>query len=186
MPPIKITIALLLASFTVAEATSAPPALQNDESLRQMAVGIWSSKVSAGPATVTDYMQVSADGTYRHIVKASAFVTTRWVYVEGTLSIEKGAWNTVDLLTTNPKAKPTSSSEILEMDAKKWGFMVTIREKDKEQKKERHDRIKVAAIPKEFIKHIAELKKDLKRPIQAPEPTPTTVTPPAGQELRQP
>jgi len=34
---IKITIALLLASFAVAEATSAPPALQNDESLRQMA-----------------------------------------------------------------------------------------------------------------------------------------------------
>ena len=171
MPPIKITIALLLASFTVAEATSAPPALQNDESLRQMAVGIWSSKVSAGPATVTDYRQLNADGTYRYIAKAKVLGMTKWIYSEGTWSIEQGTWKTVILLNNNPKAKPTSSEEILEMDAKKWGFMVTIQEKDKEQKKERHDRIKVAAIPEEFVKRIADLKKDLTRPNQASEPT---------------
>jgi hypothetical protein len=165
MPPIKITIALLLASFAVAEATSAPPALQNDESLRQMAVGIWSTKFSTGPATITDYMQVSADGTYSYIAKASLFGIPKWVHAEGTWSIEKGAWNTVTLLSTNPKAKPTSSSEIVEMDSKKWGFIVTIH-KDKEQKNERQEKIKVAAIPEEFIKHIAELKKDLKKPNQ--------------------
>jgi len=60
---------------------------------------------------------------------------------EGTWSIEKGAWNKVILLSNNPKAKPTASIEILEMDSKKWAFMVTIR-KDKETKNERHEQSK--------------------------------------------
>ena len=169
MPPIKITIALLLASFTVAEATSAPPALQNDESLRQMAVGVWSAKLSIGLglATMTSYTQVCADGTYSDTVKASVTgKTTQWIHEEGTWSIEKGAWNTVILLSNNPKAKPTARIEILEMDSKKWAFMSTLN-----KKRDRREKIKVAVIPEEFIKRIEELKKDLKRPNQASEPT---------------
>ena len=159
---IKITIALLLASFTVAEATSAPPALQNDESLRQMAVGVWSAKLSIGLglATMTSYTQVCADGTYSDTVKASVTgKTTQWIHEEGTWSIEKGAWNTVILLSNNPKAKPTARIEILEMDSKKWAFMSTLN-----KKKNRQEKIKVTMIPEEFIKRIEELKKDLKRP----------------------
>ncbi len=180
---ITITIALLLASFTVAEATSAPPALQNDESLRQMAVGIWSLKLSIGlgVATVTSYTQVCADGTYKNTMKASALGRTQWMYEEGTWSIEKGAWNTVTLLSTDPKAKPTARTEILEMDSKKWAFMSTLN-----KKRDRREKIKVAVIPEEFIKRIAELKKDLKAPNKAPGSTATAVTPAAEQPTRQP
>ena len=189
MPPMKITItiALLLASFTVAEATSAPPARQNDESLRQMAVGVWSLKLSIGlgVVTMTSYTQVCADGTYSDTMKASLLGRTQWVHNEGTWSIEKGAWNTVTLLSTSPKAKPTASIEILEMDSKKWAIMVPI-SKGKETKNERHEQIKVAVIPEEFIKRIEELKKDLKAPNKTPEPTATAVTPAAEQPTRQP
>jgi len=41
-------------------------------------------------------------------------------------------------------------------------------------------------IPEEFIKRIAELKKDLKAPNKTPEPTATAVTPAAEQPTRQP
>src|SRR5204863_96119 len=123
-----------------------------------------------GAATMTSYMQVSADGTYSNTMKASLLGKTQWTHYEGTWSIEKGAWNTATLLSTNPNAKPTSSIEILEMDSKKWAIMVPIR-KGKETKNERHEQIKVAVIPEEFIKRIAELRKDLKRPNKAPEPT---------------
>ena len=160
MPLTKIPIALILGLLVLTKAYSAPPALPNDDVLRQKVVGIWFQKVSIGIGSTTAYLQVNADGTYISVGKAGALGKIQRMYKEGTWSIENGVFRLDTLLSTDPKEQPSSAIGIAQLDDKKWVFLVATGT----MKGKRIERTKVAAIPEEFLKSIAELKKDLKKP----------------------
>jgi hypothetical protein len=133
--------------------------LPADAVLRERIQGVWLLEASFGVINVESYTQMSADGTYFSIGKNRTLGVTKAIFEEGTWTIENGVLRTVASLTLDPAGAPRSSSEITELTDRTWRFAARVGKKLKHG-----ERRKVAAIPEDFVRSMAETRKDLKKP----------------------